>query len=224
MCTSLSRRCFVWGAALAGMMLGFAAPAAAVTIFAETFDAEPGTGDGGSGGSGINYTGFANWTVSGGSVDLIAHDDFAGAGEIECFGSTGKCVDLDGTSNGGILTSVSLLLAPGTYDFSYQLAGVASTFTQSASNPTNTVEASITGGLFFESVTRDKGDPFEAFGGQFTVGSSTSVQIVFEDLGADSFGAMLDEVRLEQVPEPATALLLMGGLAGLAVARRRSPV
>ena len=201
--------------------VALAAPSGAATIFYETFDAEVGTGHG-SGGSGIDYTGFASWTVSSGTVDLIAHDDFAPAsGEIACYGGSGKCVDLDGTNDGGVLTSVSLLLQPGTYELSYHLSGVASSFSQSGSNASNTVNASITGGLFFESVVRAKGDPYGVFGGQFTVLSATSVQIVFEDLGADSFGAMLDEVRLAQVPEPGTAWLVAGGLLGLGLRRRR---
>ncbi len=200
-----------------------AAPAAALTIFYESFDAEPGSGQGASGGSGIGYTGFASWTVSGGSVDLVAQGDFApDPSQIMCFGASGKCVDLDGnTNNGGVLTSISIPLSPGTYEFSYQLAGTASSFTQSGSNAANTVEASLTGGLFFESVVRSKGDPFEAFGGLFVVPSATAVQIVFEDLGGDNFGAMLDEVRIESVPEPGTVSLLLCGLLGFAFARRR---
>lgn len=196
------------------------APVAAVTIFHETFDGEAGTGQGVSGGSGINYTGFASWTVAAGTVDLIAHGDFApAAGEIACYGAAGKCVDLDGSSAGGTLDSVSLLLDPGTYELSYALSGVASSFPQAGSNPSNTVEITVAG-FYFDSVVRAKGDPWEIFGGQFTVLSSTSVEISFRDLGADSFGVMLDEVRLEAIPEPATASLLALGLLGIAARHR----
>lgn len=208
--------------ALAATLLLPAAPAGAVPIFSETFDAEAGSGDGTSGGSGIQYTGFTSWTVSGGSVDLIQHGDFApAADEIACYGGSGKCVDLDGSNNGGVLTSAVLNLQPGTYQLTYWLAGVASSFTQSGSNPVNTVEATVTGSLFSESVSRDKGDPFEAFGGQFTVTSATTAQIVFEDPNADSFGAVLDQVSLELVPEPGAALLVLGALLAVAGARRR---
>jgi hypothetical protein len=221
--TSRPRLCL---GALAIAALFLAAPAGALTIFSDTFDAEPGSGDGGSGQSALNYTGFANWTVSSGTVDLIFHDDYApAAGEIECFGSSGKCVDLDGgTSNAGVMTSTSILLDPGLYELSFELAGVASSFGQSAAGVPNVVDFSVTGTTLVGQATRNQGDAYSTVGGQFTLLAPTSVQIVIANQGGDMFGAMLDQVSLDLIPEPGTAALLMGGLLGLVLARRRNRI
>ena len=192
------------------------APAGATPVFEDTFDAETGSGQGASGQSQGNYTAFANWTVSDGSVDLIAHTDFG----IDCFGGSGKCVDLDGgTNNAGVLTSVALNLAAGIYDFSFQLAGTDSDFGQANSNLPNTVDVSI-GTFFVTAITVNKGDPFASYGGSFTLLAPTTVSIVFANQGGDNFGAMLDSVKLELVPEPGTAALLALGLVALAAKRR----
>jgi PEP-CTERM motif len=211
---------FLLSAALSAALL-FSMPAAATTIFFDNFDSEPGSGDGASGQSGLNYSGFANWTVSGGTVDLISSGDFATGTEIECIGLAGKCVDLDGgTNNAGAMTSVSILLGPGLYDLSFELAGSASSFGQGAAGVPNVVDFSVSGTTLVGQTTRNQGDPYSSVGGQFTLLSPTSVQIVIANQGGDNFGAMLDDVRLVLVPEPTTAALVGLGLVGLAVRRR----
>jgi hypothetical protein len=203
-------------------LLSLASPAAATTVFFDDFNSEPGSGAGGSGQSQLNYTGFANWTVSGGTVDLIFSGDFATGTEIECIGLTGKCVDLDGgTNNAGVMTSTSILLNPGLYDLSFELAGVASSFGQAAASVPNIVDFSVTSTTLVGQATRNQGDPYSSVGGQFTLLAPTSVQIVIANQGGDNFGAMLDDVKLVLVPEPHSFGLLAGGLLGLALARRR---
>ena len=204
-------------------LLSLASPAAATTIFFDDFNSETGSGAGASGQSSLNYTGFANWTVSSGTVDLIFHGDFApAAGEIECIGFTGKCVDLDGgTSNAGLLTSTSLLLAPGLYDLSFELAGVASSFGQAAASVPNIVDFSVIGTTLVGQATRNQGDPYSTVSGQFTLLAPTSVQIQIANQGGDNFGAMLDDVKLVLVPEPHTFGLVASGLLGVALGRRR---
>lgn len=196
--------------------------AGATPLFEDTFDAEPGSGAGASGQSGLNYASFAQWTVSDGTVDLIAQGDFASAADqIACFGGSGKCVDLDGaTSNAGVLTSIAILLEPGVYELSFLLSGTASSFTQANARLPNTVAVTV-GSLFAGSYTLSQGDPFQAFGGSFTVSEPTSVQIAFANAGGDNFGAVLDQVTLVAVPEPALALLLGLGLAALGARQRR---
>jgi len=192
-------------------------PAGAIPVFEDDFDAETGSGQGASGQSQTSYTGFVNWTVSDGTVDLVAHTDFG----IDCFGGSGKCVDLDGaTSNAGVLTSTALNLAAGTYVLSFQLSGTDAGFPQAAAGTPNVVDVSI-GAFFTTQVTVNKGDPFASYGGSFTLAAPAIVSIVFANQGGDNFGAMLDDVKLELVPEPGTAALLALGLAGLAARRRR---
>jgi hypothetical protein len=203
------------GALLGALVIG-AAPAQALPVFEDGFDAETGSGQGASGQSKVNYAAFVSWTVSNGTVDLIAHGDFG----IACAGGAGKCVDLDGGSNdAGVLTSVALDLAPGIYELSFLLSGTSSAFTQTAAGTPNTVDVSV-GSLFATSVTVAKGDPFASYGGSFTVPAPTTVSIVFANQGGDNFGAMLDDVRLTLVPEPGTAALFALGLAGLAARSR----
>lgn len=204
------------GMLLALAMLSLGARASALGIvFQDGFDAETGSGQGASGQSQSNYNAFVSWTVSDGTVDLVAHTDFG----IDCFGGAGKCVDLDGaTSNAGVLTSIVLNLAPGDYELSFQLSGTDAGFAQAGALAPNTVDVSI-GALFALSVTVNKGDPYAAYGGAFSVLVPTAVSIVFANQGGDNFGAMLDAVKLELVPEPGTAALLGLGLAALA--RRR---
>jgi len=192
-------------------------PAGAIPVFEDDFDAETGSGQGASGQSQTSYTGFVNWTVSDGTVDLVAHTDFG----IDCFGGSGKCVDLDGaTSNAGVLTSTALNLAAGTYVLSFQLSGTDAGFAQAAAGTPNVVDVSI-GAFFTTQVTVNQGDPFASYGGSFTLLAPASVSIVFANQGGDNFGAMLDDVKLELVPEPGTAALLALGVAGLAARRRR---
>lgn len=202
-------------ALLLGTLL-LAGRADAVPIFFDDFDAETGSGQGASGQSQTSYTGFVNWTVSDGTVDLVAHTDFG----IDCFGGAGKCVDLDGaTSDAGVLTSTALDLEPGVYTLSFQLSGTDAGFGGNANIP-NVVDVSV-GSFLVEQVTVNKGDPFALYSYTFSVAAPASVSIVFANQGGDNFGAMLDEVSLEQVPEPGTAALFAVGLTALAASRRR---
>jgi hypothetical protein len=206
------------------LILSLASPAVATVIFYDDFDSEPGYGDGASGQSGLNYVGFANWTVTAGTVDLIYHDDFAPSpGEIACVGSTGKCVDLDGgTNDAGVMTSLSILLTPGLYQLDFELAGVASSFGGSAASVLNVVDFSVTGTALVGQASRNQGDPYSTVGGQFTLLAPTSVQIVIANQGGDQFGAMLDNVQLASVPEPSSFGLVAIGLLGLGMVRRHT--
>ena len=83
----------------------------AVPLFSDNFDSET---------LALNYAGFANWTVSDGTVDLIGNPAF-----FDLLPGNGRYVDLDGsTSNAGVMTSSALALTGGvTYDLTFSLAG-----------------------------------------------------------------------------------------------------
>ena len=194
-------------------------------IFSDDFDLETGLGDGASGQSGINYSAFANWAISDGTVDLLAQGDFAPGAGISCVANVGKCVDLDGSAdNAGMMTSVALALDTGRYSLFYELGGVDFGFRQSAAGIPNTVDIfvqSVGGGVTFftDKQVRNQGDLFARAGGIFEIATPVTVEIVFQDLGGDNFGAVLDNVTLATAaaPTPPTIALLLVGVLALGV-------
>ncbi len=187
--------------------------AQAAPIFADNFNTE-------NGGVGtLNYGGFANFTISSGTVDLI------GNGLYDFLPGNGLYIDLDGTTqNAGLMTSDPIALGPGSYILSFDLAG-------NQLGGSESVGVNIFGGLnasyAFVNVVRAAFDPFSTVSVAFSVLANDSVQFNFANAGGDNIGALLDNVELTAdlaaVPEPGTLLLVGGGLALAArtVHRRR---
>lgn len=185
----------------------FTASANASVIFEDNFDSELNPGV-----SQVNYSNFANWTVSNGTVDLVSN----GGWGIDCYGGAGKCVDLDGSNrNAGVFTSTALGLDVGTYELSFALSG------NQRNGSTDAMVVSL-GGLVNADYTLAGGADWEVFTHSFTVGANTADSIVFNHNGGDNIGIMLDNVSLRavDVPEPATLVLLGFGLLGLRAARK----
>jgi hypothetical protein len=197
--------------------------AAAVTPpLVEHFDAEAGA-------SGV-YSAFANWKVTRGSVDLVAQGAFG----LGCFGSTGKCIDMDGGTNiaGRIETIVPYDLVPGTYNLSFALSGNQRGF------PNDSITVSlgnISQSLYSETFTLASGDPWRLVSRSITVTARTSAKLVFDLAGgfgtSDNVGILLDEINLAQQPAPpvpalprSLGLALAGifAFAGLALSRKRN--
>jgi hypothetical protein len=187
----------------------------ASTIFSDNFDSEN---------LGLNYTSFANWTVSDGSVDLIGQPNF-----FNFIPGNGRYVDLDGSSgNAGKLTSTLLTLTGGQdYVLSFDLAGSH----RPGTNNTVTYGIDIDGNGsldFSNSQTLTRNSPFSVFNLAFTVSASTSnAKIVFDHAGGDNRGLLLDNVALDtssdipQVPVPAAVWLFGSALFGFLAATRR---
>jgi hypothetical protein len=223
-------------AALAAALL--AAPAHAAIVFSDNFDAENG------GASALNYASFANWTVSGGTVDLIAHPGLA------CRGGAGSCVDLDGsTGDAGVLTLNGMISfdAGDEVDIRFWLSGNQRggsdevNIIVSLAAPTDLTDSSVLingvliplgGGL--DVSTFDFGDilassaPYALWGVSFTAAEAGSFGLSIANLGGDNVGAVLDDVSISvtpddpgDVPAPAALALFGLGLAAIGAARRR---
>lgn len=177
----------------------FAANANANIIFQDDF---------GTGNNQTTSEAFGNWFVQSGNVDLW---NFGGA-------FSGISIDLGGTnSNGTIVTSSGFLFeAFKTYELSFQLGnnvnpngnnGIVfgllgmSGFNQTISNLSN-LNSNVTQFVTY----------------RFTSMSNFAAPLFFTTTGvADSSGAIVDNVTLTEVPEPATLGLI--GLALIALSR-----
>jgi hypothetical protein len=197
---------------------------AATVIFSDDFDYD---------GTGLSYAldrPPEGWSViaNSGTVDWLNNTNSFGPGgtNLKCYGNTGGCVDLDGsTNNAGILTNGTYTLVQGT---KYILTALVS------GNQRNAPSDSLQFGFLDSAGVAIPGDGTQLIASiaanagytllelSFTPGSTyTDVKIFFAAGGGDNIGPILDNVSLAAVPLPAAAWLLLSGLVGFGALGRR---
>jgi hypothetical protein len=163
----------------------------------------------------------AGWSQLDGTVDSIKNGHYG----ITCFGNTGGCVDLDGSTfqAGYLLTSGAFSLVAGqTYRLSAEVSGnqrgaVADILELGFFNSSDLVLASKT----IKGIA--SGSPFSLYSVLFTPSARVTATVFFDDvLGNNNQGPILDNVKVAAVPLPPAAWLMLSGLAALgAIAPRR---
>lgn len=150
--------------------------------FSDDFNAENG------GDASLNYSGFANWDVTDGTVDII------GNGTFDFFPGEGLFVDLDGsTSDSGVLeTQMAFpLLDGGTYRLTFDLAG-------SQRGTAESVDVTL-GTVYAETFPLASADPLATITRDIVITASELATLSFENAGGDNIGAILDNVTLNRI-------------------------
>ena len=185
-------------------LVSFTQSAQAVILLDDNFDGENG------GSFALDFTGFTNWNVLNGSVDLI------GNGAFDEFPGNGLYVDLDGgTSDAGDLTSsTAFAFNPGdTVTLTFDILG-------EAGGAVNLNEMTVSlGGIFSEDF--DSNTPTGMQTINAVVSSSETANLVFSHAGGDNTGLFIDNVVLQSssasVPfefSPGMGILLSMGVFG----------
>ena len=135
----------------------------------------------------LNYSEFANWDLTKGTVDLIGH------GFWDVFPDHGLYLDLDGSTReaGRLQSRTAFRLESGEYRLEFDLAG------SPLSGP-NTVTVSL-GRAYSEDFTLAVKEPFRTIARAIPVQTSTSAKLIFAHVGGDNQGLLLDDVKLTQV-------------------------
>jgi hypothetical protein len=183
----------------ASIILFLASGSAMADIFSDNFNSEHG------GAGTLNYTGFANWTVTAGYVDLI------GNGYFDFQPGNGLYIDMDGSGSSAGTLMHTLNLNPGSYTLSFDLAG----------NHRNTnydqVDV-VVGSIFSKSYSLDTNVPFTTYTETLNIVTGGNYNLSFVGYGNDQMGMLLDNISVNVsqgvVPLPGAVLL---GLIGLGV-------
>jgi hypothetical protein len=153
----------------------------AAQIFTDDIDSE-------NGGVGeLNYTGWANWDVVEGCVDLH------GPGSVNPLPGFGVYIDMDGScaEAGTMESKQSFDLAAGDYTLEFLMAG-NNQFAQ-----VDTLDVSIGSALSGQFIL-DWEEPLEVRGVNFTATEATSGKIRLEHRGGDEQGILIDAIRLRR--------------------------
>ena len=174
-------------------------------IFSENFDTVPVV---------LNTTGtIGNFTVTSGNVDIVGTNPTNNFGSLCVAPESVNCVDLDGSTEGQI-TSTVITLPIGSYTLAFDLNG---------SQRGNSTSTTVTFATFSNTYTLAAGD-VNAFSIPITITTAGTSQIVFTSNTPGDLGSLIDNVTVTSnvqgtVPEPASVLLMMGALSLLLIVR-----
>lgn len=177
----------------------------AQTVFSDSFETAS---------LGLNAT-PAGWAVTnpGGTVDVIGGALFG-----SLCGGSGQCIDLDGSTGlAGVLSRSVNLNAGTTYTLGFDIAG------NRRGAGTETGVVTLGGATLNYSLTDSSAAAaYQTLSLSFTPSSTGVYTLSFANFGGDNQGAILDNVTLTAaVPEPASAALMLLGLGGVALLKRR---
>jgi hypothetical protein len=166
--------------------------------------------------------GTTAFEVIAGNVDLVAPPNPYTA----LCGTGNSCIDTTGSGGRGTISTINPIhFAPGLYYLSFRLQGWSYPDPEIGTiNESATIRVILPGLLDTAFFVAGASNPYPLVRIVFSVETEQNLKLTFQDLSGSAgyAGAILDDIEIgTAVPEPASFLLMLPGLAGLLWARKR---